>query len=100
MDIANKIDVILKKRGWTRYRLSKESNLPESTLTNIFHRNTTPSINTLSAICSTLGITLSEFFAEGKVIELTPELEQLINDWQCLSSEKRDCLITMIKLLK
>lgn len=100
MDIAKKIDVILKKRGWTRYRLSKESNLPESTLTNIFHRNTTPSINTLSAICSTLGITLSEFFAEGKVIELTPELEELIEDWQCLSPEKRASLTQIIKFLQ
>ena len=42
---------LLKERGWTEYKLSKKCGLSESTLANIFRRNTTPSIATLEAIC-------------------------------------------------
>lgn len=47
VDINSRLEELLKKQGWTKYRLSKESKLPESTLSNIFHRGTVPTIATL-----------------------------------------------------
>ena len=44
MDIHQKLWQLLQERGWTEYRLSKECGLSQSTLTNIFHRGTSPSI--------------------------------------------------------
>lgn len=43
---------LMAERNWTAYRLAKESGLSESTLANIFKRNTVPSIATLEAVCS------------------------------------------------
>lgn len=100
MDINKRLDDILKKYGWTRYRLSKESKLPESTLTNIFHRGTVPTIATLEAICSTMNITLAEFFSEDERVELTPELKEFYEDWMYLTPEKRKHIIQTMKFMK
>ena len=73
MDALRKINRMRLERGWTVYRLSVESDVPQSTLINMFNRETQPSIATLEALCKGLGITLAEFFAEdeeeqGKVL--------------------------------
>ncbi len=63
----------MDERGWSEYRLAIPSSLSQSTIANIFNRNTTPSVCTLEAICRGFGIALSQFFAEGSLVELTEE---------------------------
>ena len=87
---------VIYKRGWTEYRLSKKCGLSESTLANIFRRNTMPSITTLEAICNGFGITLSQFFAEDKMVELTPELKNLFDKWISLTPEQKDAVYRMV----
>lgn len=97
MDVLERLNTLLQARGWTRYRLSKESGLTESTLANIFQRNAMPSLDTLERICNGFGITLSQFFAEGKMVELTPELSEVFENWRTLTpSRKRPCLFCSI----
>ena len=74
MDTHSRLRQLMAERGWTAYRLAKESGLSESTLANIFKRNTVPSISTLESVCSAFGISLAQFFAEGDIVELTPEI--------------------------
>ncbi|MDD6799793.1 MAG: helix-turn-helix transcriptional regulator [Firmicutes bacterium] len=66
MDILKKINQLRINRNWSVYRLSVEAGLPQSTITNMFNRETLPSIVTLQSICNAFGITLSEFFKEEK----------------------------------
>ncbi|MBQ8624251.1 MAG: helix-turn-helix transcriptional regulator [Oscillospiraceae bacterium] len=89
----------MKERGWTEYRLSKECGLSESTLANIFRRNTVPSISTLESICAGFGITLSQFFSDGDMVELTPELKELFDNWISLTAEQKKAALQMIKAL-
>lgn len=42
MDVIQRIDDIMKERGWSYYKLSVESGLSSSTITNIYRRNTVP----------------------------------------------------------
>lgn len=58
MNTNEKLKRLLEERGWTEYRLSKNSGLAETTIGNIFKRNTVPSIPTLEIICKSFGITL------------------------------------------
>ncbi len=57
-----KIELLMSERGWSLYKLAKESDVPYSSLRNLFHRNTEPTITTLRKICKGLNITLAEFF--------------------------------------
>ena len=99
MDINEKIRKLLKQRGWSEYRLAKNSGLSESTITNIFKRNTVPSITTLEAICNGFGITLSQFFAQGDVIDLTPELSEFLESWVPLTKEQKAAVIQLVKTM-
>lgn len=64
MDVLAKIKRLMRERRWTEYKLAKESNLSQSTISNLFLRNTLPTIPTLEAICNAFNMTLSEFFMD------------------------------------
>ena len=99
MDTHKRLRQLLDERGWTEYRLSKECGLSESTLANIFRRNTLPSISTLEAICTGFGITISQFFAEGDMVEMTPEIKELFDSWVSLTAEQKSAVMQMIRTL-
>lgn len=99
MNTLERLRQLLHKRGWTEYRLSKECGLSQSTIGNIYRRNTTPSIDTLEIICKAFGITLSQFFAETDMVELSPELKTLFDGWISLTPEQKAAVQTMINVL-
>ena len=99
MDILEKLNQLMEDRGWTAYRLAKNSGLSESTIANIVRRNTVPSFPTLEAICSGLGKTLSQFFAEDEMVELTPDLKELFDAWRTLSPSQKTAALQMIQAM-
>ena len=100
MDTLARLRQLLDDRGWTEYRLSKECGLAQSTIGNIYRRNTLPSLETLETICKGFGITLSQFFAEGDLVELTPELRELFDGWVTLTSEQKALVEQMLRILR
>ena len=99
MDTHERLRQLLANRGWTEYRLAKNCGLSESTIANIFRRNTVPSISTLETICSGFGITMSQFFAEGEMVEITPELKELFDNWVNLTPNQKSAVIQMLKAM-
>ena len=66
MDTHARLQQLLRERGWTEYKLSKECGLAQSTIGNIFRRNTVPSIATLETICKGFGVgTVMEISGSG-----------------------------------
>ena len=94
MDTLARLKQLMNERGWTMYRLAKESGLTESTIANIYRRNALPSIPTLEMICQGFGITLSQFFAEGELVELTPDLKEIFDGWVFLTPEQKNAMLT------
>lgn len=99
MDTHERLERLMRERGWTGYRLSKECGLSESTLANIFKRNTVPSISTLEAICDGFGITLSQFFADEEMVELSPELKELFENWISLTPKQKKAVLQIVKAM-
>ena len=99
MDTHERLRQLLNERGWSEYKLAKRCGLSESTGANIFRRNTVPSIATLETICSGFGITMSQFFAEGDMIEITPELKELFENWVNLTPEQKKAANQMLKAM-
>lgn len=97
MDIQERIKQLMEEREWTDYKLAKQANLSESTITNIFKRNNSPTFNTLEAICRACGITLAQFFTEnGNPIVLTEEQQTLLVKWSVLTEKQKKILIDLI----
>ena len=100
MNAIQKIKQLADNRGWTEYRLVKESGLAPSTIANIYHRNTIPSIPTLEHLCHTFGITMSQFFSEGDSVSLTPDQTKLLEHWAALSNEQRCLFLALMETMK
>lgn len=99
LDTIEKLRCLLAERGWTEYRLAKKCGLNQSTIANIFRRNTVPSIATLAVICKGFGITLSQFFAEEETVELTPDLKAVFECWVNLTPAQKSAALQLLKAI-
>jgi len=97
VDVLERLHKLMDARGWTMYRLAKESGLTESTIANIYRRNAIPSIDTLEKICHGFGITLSQFFADAELVELTEDLKEVFENWRTLTPEQKEAALTMMR---
>lgn len=100
INTQERIKQIMKVRGWSEYRLAKESGVPQSTISNIFNRNYQPSIASLEIICKSFGITLAQFFADGNFVELTEEQYQFFQRWAALKPEQKALIDELIDQFK
>ena len=97
-----RLKCILEQKHWSVYKLSKESGIPYSSLTNIFYRNTEPTLPTLRKICIGLNISMSDFFADECVPELTDytaEERNLLSLYRTMKSSDRKLLMTYAQAL-
>lgn len=100
MDVLGRIKRLMEQRGWSVYRLGKESGLAQSTLSHVFRKDSEPTISTLETICKTFGLTLGEFFAEGEFMPLTGEQRELLDKWALLTIEQKQLVLNMIENMK
>lgn len=99
VDIHERLHQLLRNRGWTTYRLALNCGLSHATIANIYKRNTVPSIPTLDAICKAFGITLAQFFAEGDMVELTPELKEVFVRWADLTLRQKAATLELLQIM-
>lgn len=93
MDVREKLLGMMRVRNWTYYKLAKESNLPWSTVRNMFERGTEPTLPTLEALCGGLGITLADLLVGYSVAELSDEQREVLENWDKLDgNDKKLCL--------
>lgn len=99
MDILKRIDELRNKKGWTMYKLAEECMLTQSTLANMYARNTLPSLTTLISICNGLGITPSEFFCENdKDMKLVYD-EKFLVLYNKLTKKEKDAVLSLMENL-
>lgn len=99
MDAKERIKQIMKSKNISEYRLAKLSGLSQSTISNIFNRNTAPTIPTIEAICNGLGISMSQFFADDTQCDvyLSREQREMFNAWSTLTAEQKEIIGNLIK---
>ena len=97
MDVLERLHKLQSEFGWSDYLIAKKSGLSPGTVSNVYKRNNIPNLSTLESICSAFNITLSQFFADNDMIELTPELEELFTGWIKLPEEQRKIILQLIK---
>ncbi len=60
--VAKRINELIFQKGWSLYKLSKDSGIPLSTLKNLYTNHTkSPTLAVILKISSALGITAIEF---------------------------------------
>lgn len=97
MNSLERIKELMNQRGWSLYRLAKESGVLQSTLSNMFNRNNDPSISTLESICGGFGISLLQFFStEENPVALSEEQLNLLGGWSRLDKTQKDAILLII----
>lgn len=97
MDVLERLRQLMEERGWTMYRLARESGLTESTIANIYRRNAMPSLAMLETICQGFGITLAQFFSDGDMVELSPELREVFLNWRSITPEQKAATLAVMQ---
>lgn len=100
MNVTEKLKELMDERGWSEYKLSKESGLSQSTVRNLFTRNNIPTFQTLEAICQAFGMTLSQFFSDEDALGLTQEQKTLLAKWSTISKEQQRILLELMDTMK
>ena len=61
-----------------------------STLTNMMHRGTCPSLTTIENVCEAYGITLAEFlYGQDDLIHLNAEQKRHLDRWNLLTEKQQ-----------
>ena len=100
-DVLGKIERERLSRNWTEYSLAKNSGIAQSTISTWFRKQLQPSVASIEKICTGLGITLSDFFDDGrsKYENMTDDQLELNQCWERLSPSQRKALIILIKTI-
>lgn len=101
IDILKKLDELKAKYNLSNYQIAKKCNLGESTIKNIYNRNSFPHVDTLDAISKGFGLSLSQFLLEDdeELVPLTDEQRKLFERWQFLTIEQRKMVNDFIDML-
>ncbi|MCI6041353.1 MAG: helix-turn-helix transcriptional regulator [Clostridiales bacterium] len=100
MDAKSRIKELMDECGWTIFELAKRSGLAQTTISNMWKRNTEPTTPSLRTICNGFSTTLSQFFAEEDMVELTPEQKTFFTHWAALSAEQKEMLMNLVNSMK
>ena len=102
--VLDRIQQLLTFNHWSLYKLAKASELPYSSLNNLFNRRTCPTIATLEKICKGFNISLTDFFnfEENPLRnDSISEKEQLLlNAYSSLSQKDQELLTAYLKGLQ
>lgn len=97
--ILVKLRKYLTDYNWSIYKLAKESDIPYSSLNNIFIRNTMPTVSTLMKLCNGLGVSMSDFFKDdtldqpvSHVVKLSDEQADILSKYDRLSASDKKLL--------
>ena len=98
-DVLKEIAKLRQSRNWTEYELAKNSGLSQSTISTWYSKNQIPTIQSLEKICKGFGITLSQFFAEGEALSLSPEQKDMLDNWSILNKQQQQIILDLLKSL-
>lgn len=62
MNIINTIDMLKDNNNWSQYRLSREADLPYSTINSWYSKGAEPTLYSLDRICHAFNISMSQLF--------------------------------------
>lgn len=100
-EVLDRIQYLLEFNHWSVYQLAKASDLPYSSLNNLFNRRTCPTIVTLEKICAGFEISLADFFDfQASVLRnesISEEQQTLLNSYESLSMRDKELLQTYLR---
>lgn len=99
LNVRERLQALMKERGWSVYRLAKEADVPITTVRNIFKLETDPTLSTLESLCKGFGLSLADFFDATIDTELSEEERRVIRRWQQCDEKEKHLLLELMDAL-
>ena len=100
IDIPNRFRKLRSARGFSVYRLARESDVSENYIHKIERGENQPSVYILEKLLACLGVTLPEFLNESTEIMYPSDFErELIESVRTLPAEKASAILHIAKLI-
>lgn len=99
MDIGKRIIELRNRAKMSGNQLAVKSGVSQSGINRIERGEQFPTTETLGRICTALGVTLAEFFADD-ADDLPPDLLRLLQSAKRLTPEQREAVTRMIEAMK
>lgn len=97
-NVIARINALCEARGWTYYRLAKESDIPYSTLNTMLHKTYVPTIPSLIKLCDGFGITMAQFFSErDETVMLTKDQKTCLTQWDRLDAHSQELALAYME---
>ena len=96
--VGKRISEFRKRKGLSVNKLANLAGISQSYLRDIEIENKNPTVEVVYTICTTLGITLRDFFddCEGTDFMNDPLIERIYK----LESNQRECLLAFLKSME
>ena len=100
MEYGLRLKQLRKAKGFSMYKLHKESGLSQGHISDLEKCINQPTIETLQRLLTPMGITLAEFFNEdGEVSILSDKEKDLVSGFRTLPDDKAELVLQMISAL-
>lgn len=100
MTVQERIIELLKKKGWTKYKLAQEAGLYNTTVYDWFNdKGYTPDRKSIELICAAMNISLTEFYSGIDESELDGEQTLLLQLFAKVPSSKRQLVFDLLRTL-
>ena len=95
MDVKQRILELMEKRGWSKYRLSKETGIYITTINDWFNeKQYTPSRDSIVSICEAMGITLGI-----EEHNLSEDQLRLLSMYEAVPANRRKLIFEFMEVL-
>lgn len=97
--VLARLKVLMNEKHLSIFKLTELAELSENTIYNWYNKGAEPSVHALQAVCSILGISISQLFAENELEYLSIQENKMLNEFRQLSESKRKVVINLINEL-
>lgn len=98
----DKLEALMREKGWSKYKLANEAHLGQSTIHEILSgKKKSPTAKTLSKLADALGVSINEFFDEDDNSKNTEEInipQEYLKQYKVTSRDKKQFLEYMKKV--
>ena len=98
-DVLKRITYFREIKHWSVYRLAQLSGIPQSTIATWYQKGLYPPIDKVEILCSTFGITLSEFFQTDNRNDLSESEQLLLSKWLRLNDREKSAVLEIMNVI-
>jgi len=100
MTVQERIEELLQKKKWSKYKLAKEAGFYPTTVYDWFNdKHFTPDRKSIELVCAALNISLTEFYSGVDESELDGEQMLLLELFEKVPKSKRQVVFDLLRNL-